>query len=902
MASERPFLFALNGGMVSPKALGRVDLTRMRITGERYENCFPTIIGPMQFRGGLGYEGATDGIARNIPFIFSVDDTALIEVSNLSSRFIVDGSPVTRANVASTITNGDFGSSTGWTLTTTGGGVANINSTTAGALTLQTPVRGGTALAKRSFTVAGGDLNVEHAIKVVVTRGSVRFRLGSTDGGNEYLGEFDLPMGTHSLAFTPTSSPVYVQYSAKSETYVIVDSGQIEAAGVLELVTEWPTADLFDLRFDQSGDVIFVTHDEHHPAKFIRFGTRSWSIVEYQFKDGPWKGKTANISMTPSVRLGMGTLTASAAFFQSEHVGALFEITHTKTTVDVSLAGSDVFTDTVRISGSDGNTRRIARSSSGTWSGTLTIQVAPEEDGPWSNWDDTTGNYVLVNITPGVANEILYSRIGFQSGEYTSGTANIVMSTGAGGGSGVVRVVSYVSPTVVNIEVVKRLHSSTITENWQEGKYSDEQGWPASVVLFEGRLWFGGRDQLAGSFSDDFSNFNVDEEGDSAPIIRSIATGPVNKVQWMLGLARLIIGTSGAESVPRSSSFDEPMTVTNFSIKDASTIGSANVAAVKIDRSGFFIGRSGKRAFDISYNVEANDYTTNEITRYNPTILRGVVKIAAVQRNPDTRIWFVLNDGTAACFTLDKSEDVLAWSTFITDGLIQDVCVLPNTDADDVFMIVKRTIQGVDQYYRERLAYDINAEGGDDNFMADSYVTATLAASVTMTGLTHLIAESVVVWADGSPLMTPSPDGIVLPAPTLFVVDGSGHITLPAAVTGDVTAGLPYEGFWKSTKLAYAAQTGTAVSQKKQVKRVAPLLYKTHIQSTLYGQDFTKMTPLPRVVRGADVGADGFLDDYDFDGFALPGKWDNDSRLCLKFRAPLPATVLGLGLEVESHA
>jgi hypothetical protein len=132
-------------------------------------------------------------------------------------------------------------------------------------------------------------------------------------------------------------------------------------------------------------------------------------------------------------------------------------------------------------------------------------------------------------------------------------------------------------------------------------------------------------------------------------------------------------------------------------------------------------------------------------------------------------------------------------------------------------------------------------------------------------------------------------------------VSSLGRITLPANYTGDVVVGIPYEGRFKSTKLAYAAQTGTAVTQRKLVSRISPLLYKTHNRAVLFGKDFTSMDPLPRVYRGVDQTLNAFLEDYDSDGFTLPGSWSTDARLCMKFRSPLPATVLGVVLEVESH-
>lgn len=898
MARERFFLFALNGGMVSPLALARTDLQRMRLTAETFENCMPRVIGPMGLRAGFKYLSSTksDAVARQIPFIFSVDDTAIIELSDLAMRFLVDEAEVSRVSVSTSITNGDFSSGTGWTITTTGGATCDINTSSSGALYIATTVRGSTAKCERSFTVSAGDQPKEHAIRLVVTRGAVRFRLGSSSGGQEILAEAEYAEGTHSIAFTPNVGTCYVQLSAKSESAVIVDSITIESSGVLELTTPWGSNDLSSIRYEQSGDVIFIANGVHQTYRIERRGSpTSWSLVKYKFKNGPWKGKTANVSLTPSARLGNGTLTASAPFFDAEHVGALFQLTHTQSVANVSLAGQDVYSDSVRISGvTEGTARNVTYTVTGTWSGRVTVQVSYDEEETWQNYASDTTNFTgTKNI--GADNTVVFVRLGFQAGDYTSGTATIALSTPGGGGTGIVRITGYTSSTSVSYEVVERLHYTGATEDWQESKFSDYQGWPDSVVLFEGRLWWGSDDQVAGSYSDDFTNFDVDEEGDSAPIIRSIATGPVNKVQWMLGLARLIIGTSGAESVARSSSFDEPMSPTNFSIKDASTYGSADLQAVKIDREGYFIQRSGKRAYILSYSVEANDYVSQELSRYNPTILdAGVVRVA-IQRNPDTRIWNVMEDGSIVLVVYEKSEDVVAFLQITTDGDFEDVVVLPNADSDDVYAIVKRTINGSTKRYRERLAYDTQTLGNAETYLADSFIVKTLTASASVTGLSHLEGKTVVVWnlTAGTPYMNGDD-------PRTFTVSG-GSITLPAAITGDVVVGIPYTGRWKSTKLAYAAQTGTAMSQKKQSLQVAPILYSTHNRAVKFGPSFDKLQVLPRVIKGKDVGASAMLADYDYDAFAIKGDWNNDSRMCMEFRSPLPGTCLGIGILMESH-
>ncbi|MEO1159242.1 MAG: hypothetical protein AAFW74_02155, partial [Pseudomonadota bacterium] len=379
---EKAYLFAMNGGEVSPLALGRVDLSRMRISAEVMKNCFPRVIGPMAARPGLAYLSSTDGDgeARNIPFVFSAEDTALVEVSDHKLRVRVDGELISRAAVSTVVTNGDFSSSAGWTLTTTGSGVSTI---AGGVLTLQTPNRGGTTLAKRSDIVSGGDQNVEHAIEITVDRGPVKFRCGSSDGGDEYVRETELKSGFHSIAFMPTSGTFHIQLSCESEAERVVSTVAIASSGIMELATSWPAASLFNLRYAQSGDVIFVTSSDqaHKPMRIERRAEKSWSFTDYEFVDGPFRGKTADLTLTPDARTGNGTLTASAPFFKPGHVGSVFRISHQQTVVGASLSGPDRYTDTIRVSGnskydidSDGsneNTRErdVVISITGTWVG-----------------------------------------------------------------------------------------------------------------------------------------------------------------------------------------------------------------------------------------------------------------------------------------------------------------------------------------------------------------------------------------------------------------------------------------------------------------------------------------------------------------------------------------------------
>ena len=907
---EKPYLFAMNGGEVSPLAMARVDLARMKISAETALNVTPRVVGPMQARAGLGYLGSTDGDAasRNIPFIFSATDTSLVELSDLKFRVRNSDTLISRDAVSTVVTNGDFAASTGWTLTVSTGGQANISND---VLTLATPYRGSTTLAKRSDTVSGGDDGVEHAIEITVDVGPVKFRCGSTDGGDEYIAETELKEGFHSLAFTPTAGSYYIQFSCESEASRVVSNVAIASSGTMEIVAPWTAAQLFSLRYDQSGDVIFITSSDKtmQPHRIERRAATSWSLTPYYFTDGPFREKTADISLTPSALTGNGTLTASAAFFKAGHVGTVFRISHQKTRCSSVLSGADQFTDTVRVSGntkydidSDGanedtNERDVLQAFTGTWVGTVSMQLSADKDGPWRKMEGYTGAGSGTK-TPGTENSVVYVRTGFIGDDYTSGEVTVDLTYEGGGGDGYVVITAVTNSTSATYEVMSRLHGTDASKEWVEGTFSPLRGWPSAIALFEGRLWWGGDDKVFGSVSDGFESFDLEVEGDSGPIIRSVATGAVNNIRWILGLARLCIGTSGAEPVGRSSSFDEPVTPTNFSIKDASTQGCADVEAVKIDKSGIFVQRSGKRAYSMSYSLDNQDYASGEVTKFHPTILGEGVKVMAVQRQPDTRVWFVLDDGTAAILIWEPVEDVITWYRLTTDGLIEDVAVLPNTSDDDVYLIVNRTINSVEKRYVEKLAYDDNAHGGTTNRMGDSYIVVSVAASDQVTGLGHLEGEDVVVWDAtlGTAYMTGD-------APTVFTV-ASGAITLPASVTGDMVVGLEYTWQWKSAKLAYGVADGNPVNRRKKVTHLAPVLHDTHIRGLQFSNlSFSDMNYLPLTdnITGVANDTSKVYAEYDPDMLSVKGGWNTDSRVYLQGVAPLPCTVKALSLMVDAN-
>ena len=777
-----------------------------------------------------------------------------------------------------------------WITTISGGGISTISG---GSLTMYCPSRGGTAMCKQAVTTSSA--NSEHALRIEVTRGPVFFRCGSADSYDDYITESSLDEGSHSLTFTPTSSPYYIQFFTRSTVSVIVASIAVEAAGTLELDTPWSTDDLRSIRWDRSKDVIFLGCGSWQQRKLERRNNpRSWSIVKYKANDGPFTSSaTASVKLTPGALSGNTTLTSDRPFFRSSHVGALFRLYHDTQTVQTTLSAENTFSDAIRINGT-GAGRAFTFSTTGTWVGTLSRQYS--FDGPDTGFSDyltTTSNLAESTYNDGLDNQIIWHRYGFKTGNYTSGSVTVNLSF-RGGGHGICRVVEYTSPTVVQIEVLETFQALSSTDVWYEGDWSERRGWPTAVGFHDGRLGWARGDKFWLSGSDAFYTFGVDDDEsivDSSPISRNIETeGGSDTANWMMSLQRLLIGTYASESAIRSNSLDEPITPTGTQAKAASTQGSSAVAPVKADKRGFYVQRSGNTIYQLGYNFEQQDYDSENLMEWHEFLGGDGILELAMQRQPDTYLWGVRADGQCVVLLYEPSQKVMGWQRFISDGAdgeVESIAVLPSSGEDKVYLSIKRTIASATVRYIEVLQPHSTARGGAGGRNADSGIyTAGPATSVTAA---HLASETgLIAWATNS-----DGDQVAL---TGLTANGSGVVPLGGTYTA-IWLGLPYRGRYKSARLAYGAQGASALLSPKRVGPIGLLLEETHPDAITYGPDFDHLDAMPRIEGGTDVVLE--TADYGERAFPFDGVWDTDSRVCLEMNAPYPATVLGLVITVE---
>lgn len=925
---------------------------------------------------------------RLLPFIFNASTTSLIEITASGLCVRTADSLVTYPNHSTVLTNGDFNgvsvtytrTLTTVTVTSTGHGLAtgtviyadftsggaldgfySITSTGANTFTLTTTASGTIATsnvtyyvgwsnqsttgasvsfangqlvlssteysyarARQSAAVAAGDQSVLHCIKIAVARGPVIFRIGSTAGGAEIIGNQILDEGTHHIAFTPGVATIYIEIEAINEGRAnrLVESIDFYKNANLLIPVPWAEADLDSIRYSQSGSVIFLACEGYQQYKIERRGANSWGLAKYYTTAGPYLGYSARKEkLKPSATTGDITITADQPFFASGMVGSTFEITHPKQRPSIIFTGEDQYSDWIRVTGVNATDRAftLTITYNGTAAGTITLERAYGVPEGWTSYATYTANQAGITIDDSVSsasvassnNLIVYYRLASRPGSGV-GSVSVTASLNYSGGNktGVFRVTGFTSSTSVSAEVIQQLGDTNYTDDWREGAWSNAESWPSSVAFHDGRLWWAGLDKVYGSVSDDYYNFDPSTEGDSGPIVRSVATGPVEGIGWVLPLQRLVVGTASAEVSIRSSSFDEPLTPTAFTARNASTVGSSPVQAIAVDSTGIFVQRNKSKVFELVYDVETNDYGARELTRLNQQICKPGITQIAVQRQPDTRVFFIKEDGTAAMLLYDKTDAVVGWSRVETDGKILSIAILPTGDDDDVYFVVERTINNVTKRYIEKFANTAELQGGETSYLVDSSILFTsVSPTSTVTGLSHLIGKQVVIYYqrfggfDNDSFQNDSfqvTDDSAAEPQTIYTVDGSGQITLPFQTT-KIIVGLPYTAKFKSVKLAYGSAAGTALTQKKRVDHLALLGSNTAPDGLRIGRDFDNMTKLSSVYKGKVLEPYFIVEDWDYDATAINGKFDTDSRVCIKASSPYPATIHGMVISMQNN-
>ena len=397
--------------------------------------------------------------------------------------------------------------------------------------------------------------------------------------------------------------------------------------------------------------------------------------------------------------------------------------------------------------------------------------------------------------------------------------------------------------------------------------WSVAQGWPKSATFYQGRLWFGGsktRPQtLWGSKTNDFYNFDDGTALDDEGIDVTLDTDQVNAITSVYAGRHLQIFTTGGEFTIK----DVPITPAKVAVRRETLFGSSAVPPKTIDGSVIFIDRTGKSVREFLFSYNEDSYTSGTVSLLASHLLNSPVDMdvsKGTSTDDANYVYFVNGDGTVAVYNTLRAQEVSGWTKWTTTGEIESVSVV----VDEVYFVVKRTINGSTVRYLEQL---------DPDSYTDANKTVTLGSPGTaVTGLAHLNGQLSRVRADGEVRANATP--------------ASGAITL--AETGTVIeVGLDYSTTIKTMPLNMDFDDGPTLTRKKRIVKVIPNVYQS-LGVSINGDRFIDRN-FGLSLDSAPTAYTGLKEMY------LLG-WTDLAQVTITQTDPTPMTVLGLAIEVEA--
>jgi hypothetical protein len=409
---------------------------------------------------------------------------------------------------------------------------------------------------------------------------------------------------------------------------------------------------------------------------------------------------------------------------------------------------------------------------------------------------------------------------------------------------------------------------------------------PSVVTFFEQRLVFANSNNnpqtVWFSKNGDYTNFTVGTADDDA-LIYTIASNQVNAVRFLSATRVLTIGTSGGEYVLTATN-DGPVTPTTTLIRKYSNYGSANVEPVQVADVTLFAQRGGRKVREFRYAGEVNTagYQAPDMTILAEHITEGGINQFAYQQEPDSVIWAIRADGTLLGLTYRREEEVVAWHKHIIGGsfgsgqaVVESIATLPtDTGEDELFMVVKRTIQSVTRRYVEKMKLFDFGNDTTTAFFVDSGLSYSGGATSSLSGLYHLEGESVAILANGAS----HPDKTV----------SSAAVALDFSSTSAV-AGYNFVSNLQTLRIESGSVDGTSQGKPKRIHGITLRLYET--VGIEVGNDSGEIDRIP--FRDSSMAMDQAVPLFTGDkNIEFEGGFDDDDRIYVRQNQPLPISVL----------
>ena len=552
-------------------------------------------------------------------------------------------------------------------------------------------------------------------------------------------------LATRIVRFEFSASQAYIIEFGNLYCRFIKDRAQIVSGTPVELVTTYLTADLFQLKFAQSADILYVVHPSYPPRKISRTSDTAWSITDITFSDGPF----LNTNTTPTTLVLGGTTGTVSVTAANTTTTAITGATAANPVVITDTAHGYADGTVIQIKAVGGmvelnnNFYKVNNKTTNTFELTDLSDVDIDGTGFTSYTSGGTASRPMLGIN---------NNTGFQS---TDVGRKIRWKDAAGNWTFLTITVVTNVITVTAVIDGPDASATTLTVNWRLGVWSATTGYPGAITFHQNRLVFGGPtdnpQRVDMSRTGDFENFAPTEPDatvvDDNAVTDTLSADTVNSIRWLADDEKgLLVGTVGGEWIMRPSEQGGIVTPASVQSKRSSAYGSANIQPVRVGRAMVFIQRALRKTRELAYVFEDDGFRAPDLTLVAEHVTRTGVVDMVYQGEPQSIVWTVLTDGTLVSVTYDREQQVVGWARHVLGGVsdagttqakVESVAVIPNTEgtADELYMVVNRYINGATVRHIEYLKphWDGSTDQ-EDAFFVDSGLS--LDTPLTITGIT----------------------------------------------------------------------------------------------------------------------------------------------------------------------
>lgn len=410
--------------------------------------------------------------------------------------------------------------------------------------------------------------------------------------------------------------------------------------------------------------------------------------------------------------------------------------------------------------------------------------------------------------------------------------------------------------------------------------------YPAAVGYFEQRRIFAGsrlRPQqiwMTATGTESNMTYHLPLQDDDR-ISFAVASRDLNQIQHVIALQQLLMLTSAAEwrVSPLNS---DAITPTSISVRPQSYVGASSVQPVMANNTALYAAARGGHVREIAYNYNAGGYVSGDLSLRATGLFDGYdILDLSFSKEPFPVVWAVSSSGSLLGLTYVPEQQVGAWFEYTTAGAFESVAVVQEGLDDVIYTITSRTINGETKRFVECSTRREDTTPRRGNFL-DCSGEYFGGETTSVSGITWLAGQGVTVNADGAVV-------------TGLTVGEDGTLTLPKKASR-VVVGLPYSMEVQTMPIVAQVSDGSlAKGHTKSVSRVWLRLKNSAAPEV--GSNFSDMAQVKTRTKET-FGEPPRLIDGVIEALP-PGKWEDDTGVCVRMDKPLPFTLISHSSEIE---